>query len=211
MEGGNIDNYNAKFTNLANKAGYTLNEEVTLNMYAQGLPFKLMESILRQHRPVNWRDWTEAAVEQQRIYNLLQSHLRKPTGNQNTRREQWRRNIYNNQNRNPNAMNVDRARARATMTEDQKQQYQREGRCFRCGNTGHISRNCPQRQNAQISTVSTNSTTPQIAATVKVEGTANCGAKERAAAHIAAMQAESDDVKAALEEQLFGKQGFSKA
>ena len=146
MERGNIDDYNAKFANLANKAGYTLNEEVTLNMYAQGLPFKLMESILRQHRPVNWHNWTEAAVEQQRIYNLLQSHLRKPTNSNNPRREQWRRNMYTN-NRNPNAMDIGRTRARATMTNEEKQRYQQEGKCFRCGNKGHISRYCPQHQN----------------------------------------------------------------
>ena len=100
------------------------------------------------------------------------------------------------------------------MTEADKQRYQQEGLCFRCGNKGHISRNCPQRQNTQASvatTSNTSSTTPTVVATVKVEGNANMKALEKAAAYIAAMQADTDDVKAALEEQLFGKQGFSNA
>ena len=118
-------------------------------------------------------------------------------------------------NQNPNAMDIGRTRARATMTEADKQRYQQEGLCFRCGNKGHISRNCPQRQNTPASVATTSSTnpatTPTVVATVKVEGNTNMKASERAAAYIAAMQADSDDVKAALEEQLFGKQGFSNA
>ena len=80
-------------------------------------------------------------------------------------------------NRNPNAMDIGRTHARATMTDEEKQRYQQEGKCFRCGNKGHISRNCPQRQNTQASVATTSSTvpstTPTVVATVKVEGNAN--------------------------------------
>ena len=114
-------------------------------------------------------------------------------------------------NRNPNAMDIGRTRARAMMTDEERQCYQQEGKCFRCGNKGHISRNCPQRQTTQASVATTTQTTPTVVATVKVEGNSNMKASEKAAAYIAAMQADSDDVKAALEEKLFGKQGFSNA
>ncbi|KAI9429110.1 hypothetical protein H4582DRAFT_1827802, partial [Lactarius indigo] len=63
----------------------------------------------------------------------------------------------------PNAMDIGRTRVRAAMTDDEKKQLQKEGRCFRCRGQGHISRFCPQKPAVTAKTASTSDPTPTTA------------------------------------------------
>ena len=36
---------------------------------------------------------------------------------------------------------------RKAVTEDDKKKYKEQGRCFFCGNQGHIARTCPKKKN----------------------------------------------------------------
>ena len=40
-----------------------------------------------------------------------------------------------------------RTRVRAALTKDERSHLMREGRCFNCKNTGHWSRECPDKKN----------------------------------------------------------------
>ena len=55
-----------------------------------------------------------------------------------------------------------------TLTEEEKTTMMKEGRCFRCGNKGHMSKACPTRPSPPSSS-NTPKNKPQHARTTKVE------------------------------------------
>ena len=55
-----------------------------------------------------------------------------------------------------------------TLTEEEKTTMMKEGRCFRCGNKGHMSKACPTCPSPS-STSNTSKSKPQYARTTKVE------------------------------------------
>ena len=138
MKQENLNDYIAEFQSLANKAGYTLDKEATLNVFQNGLPDPLVVNIIKFHHPATWNEWTTAARVQHQEYVFLKDRM-------NNRREkrfrgtkgQWQKAF--NCPRDPNAMDIGRTRARATLTEEEKQRLQAEGQCFRCQKQGHIS------------------------------------------------------------------------
>ncbi len=139
MKGDDVNTYISKFQSLARKAGYTLNENVTLGLFADRLPPKLMVNCIKFDHPVDWNNWTHSARLHQEEYIQLRDRLKGGQRNQGHTQSQWR----NALNRNPNAMDIGRTRARVTTTEDKNKQRS-EGRCYRCNKQGHISRYCPQ-------------------------------------------------------------------
>ncbi len=103
MKGDDIDTYISQFQNLARKAGYTLDENVTLGMFANGLPPKLMVNCIKFDHPVDWNNWTHLARLHQEEYIQLHDRL-KGHKNQGHTQMQWR----NALNRNPNAIDIGR-------------------------------------------------------------------------------------------------------
>ena len=126
MKQENLDDYISEFQSLANKAGYTLGEEATLNVFQNGLPNPLVVNIIKFHHPVTWNKWTTAARVQHQedvllkdiMSNRKEKHFRGTKG-------QWQKAF--NRPRDPNAMDIGRTRARATLTEEEKQKLQAEG------------------------------------------------------------------------------------
>jgi len=127
MKGDNIDTYISQFQNLARKAGYTLDENITLGMFADGLPPKLMVNCIKFDHPVDWNDWTHSARLHQEEYIQLRDRLKGHKGQGHTQ-TQWR----NALNQNPNAMDIGRTRAWATImgVTGEKEKQRVEGRCF---------------------------------------------------------------------------------
>ena len=77
MKQENLDNYIAEFQSLANKAGYALDEEATLNVFHNGLPIPLVINIVKFHHPVTWDEWTTAACIQHQEYIFLKDRTKK--------------------------------------------------------------------------------------------------------------------------------------
>jgi hypothetical protein len=50
---------------------------------------------------------------------------------------------------------------KAAVTDAEKEKYKAEGRCFKCGKQGHLSRNCPDRQTQIRSANATDLAPPQ--------------------------------------------------
>jgi len=126
MKGDDVNTYISQFQNLARKAGYTLDKNVTLGMFADRLPPKLMVNCIKFNHPVDWNDWTHSARLHQEEY--IQLHDRLKGGQRTHTQAQWR----NVLNRNPNAMDIGRTRARATITGamGEKEKQRSEGRCY---------------------------------------------------------------------------------
>src|SRR6266702_2190383 len=60
MKGDDVDTYISQSQNLARKAGYTLDENITLGLFADGLPPKLMVNCIKFDHPIDWNDWTNS-------------------------------------------------------------------------------------------------------------------------------------------------------
>ena len=76
MKQENLDDYIAEFQSLANKAGYTLDEEATLNVFQNGLPDQLVVNIIKFHHPITWNEWTTATCLQHQEYIFLKDRTR---------------------------------------------------------------------------------------------------------------------------------------
>ena len=108
--------------------------------------------------PVSFEGWKEAARKEASRYALMKSagmfqKRDQKTGGfkfQNPKAQQrWGKFTQNNQNTNtkhdPNAMDVDTIRVNQ-LTAEEKQKCIKEGRCFRCQNMGHRSKECPTKK-----------------------------------------------------------------
>ena len=153
MKQENLNDYIGEFQSLANKAGYTLDEEATLNIFQNGLPDLLIVNVIKFHHPVTWDEWTAAACLQHQEYIFLKDRTSKRERRFGGTKGQWQKAF--NRPKDPNAMDRGQTRARATLTEEDKQRLQAEGQCFCCQKQGHISHTCPQRHPAHVAEAST--------------------------------------------------------
>ena len=145
-----LDDYIADFERLARRAGLEPIQGPTVHRFARGLPRELIKACIDHGNPKTFDQWVNAA---RRVYARWQdcNRLRQPPTRGAT--------AVGGRNGQPDA--VPRARFRTTLrdsnprmtvgtnrkatTEDDKENYRREGRCFHCGTKGHLVRNCPNR------------------------------------------------------------------
>ncbi len=123
----NLDDFISHFQNLANKAGYDLDQKVTLDLFQNGLPNNLVWNCVKFDHPYNWNTWTNSARQQHEEYIQLSNRLK---GNKvmGGTCEQWTNALT--RRRDPNTMDIGQTRARATMTKDEKMKRIKEGKCF---------------------------------------------------------------------------------
>jgi hypothetical protein len=136
MEGIKLDTYIQQFRALAHQAQYDLNALYTIHLFVQGLPPDLVRCCFDRDKLSTFKDWVGAARKYRLKYRLILNLLiAPPLSNEEAlslRRAQG------------TAAPEPSARQRA-LTEEDKTRYKREGRCFRCGQQGHISKMCPHK------------------------------------------------------------------
>src|SRR6266702_686825 len=132
----NLNDFISQFQNLANKAGYDLDQQVTLDLFQNGLPNNLIWNCVKFNHPYNWATWTDSAHQQHKEYIQLSNRLK---GNKvmGGTHKQWTNALTHQQD--PNAMDLSQTWARSTMTKDEKTRRIKEGKCFQCDQKGHIS------------------------------------------------------------------------
>jgi len=72
----NLDKFISKFQNLAQKAGYDLDQGVTLNLFQNRLPNNLVWNCVKFNHPYDWASWTESAHQQDEEYIQLSNQLK---------------------------------------------------------------------------------------------------------------------------------------
>ena len=164
MKEGRLDDYITKFQDLATCTGLELNGPGTLRMFAQGLPGLLASKCIGHDSPDNFPQWVQSSQRHHKNWLQIQS-LKEHSPFQQPKQQPgqspfmnwWNRNNTQVQQHNsqtiqqyctprtdPDAMDVDAIRKATTDTE--KECYCHEGRCFGCGNQGHLSRDCPNKK-----------------------------------------------------------------
>ena len=102
--------------------------------------------------PDTLEKWYEAAIRFDNQYHRLKRALQA-----NNRSPPFRRNNYHQNSNQTTKIN--------RLTDEQAAAYRREGKCFRCGKQGHISRNCDQRPQGSSTPTPFNRNTYNRAAT----------------------------------------------
>jgi hypothetical protein len=156
MKENRVDDYIAEFEGLARSARYGLNEPLTIQHFFHGLPRELAKDCIDYRNPKTFDQWTSAVREQLLAWQLIKAFSEKRNTQQLPNRGGTQRNGP------PARQDISPAGLRTTprdlkanttvadtnrnaITEEDKERYIREGRCFHCGVRAHISRNCPDR------------------------------------------------------------------
>ena len=174
MEGWDVDSYNVTFNRLASAAGWEHDGQGTIARYRSGLRNVVHRKILdRENWPVDMDGWQEAArkevkrareIENQGLNNFRRNQQSRDSGNFLSN-QRANNNARPNNNNNIVPMEVDGTTIPfQKLTDEERIQYRKEGRCFRCRQQGHMASRCPKNANRnnsnQVNTTARESTTP---------------------------------------------------
>ena len=150
MVGEDLDTFIATHGNLVHRAGWKPDGDAAIETFRNGLKRGLHYTILRRDDvPKTLQAWKDAARKEQAKFALMKaSGFHGGQGKKGQRQNQWKQALGRQSKpaRDPDAMDVDNTRL-APLTEEEKKQMFREGRCLRCREKGHMARNCPRKWN----------------------------------------------------------------
>jgi hypothetical protein len=161
METGGLDVYILEFERLAHTAGWDRSAPGTVEFFKRGLTNGLYRACLQRDAiPDTMDEWQKTARLEAQRYKLIVAGpgLRKLGPTQTTGPSRPKN------TRDPNAMDVDATTSNPSrfpfkkLTDDEKKQYMKEGRCFRCRQQGHMARECTRSAGTSSSTARTTET-----------------------------------------------------
>jgi hypothetical protein len=134
-----------EFNLFCSQAGITQSGDTTLiNLFQPALNKPLLEKILDGETvPTTIAGWKMKAIQLDNNYRRKMAILGKTCDNRGQQTTNTGRRFYrpnNQQMKDPNAMDVD------ALSIKQREEAMKKGACFGCGEIGHISRNCPKKQ-----------------------------------------------------------------
>ena len=136
--GGSIDEHLAQFKLLAAAAEINMGHALTIELFKETLTPALRNKLMNQETPLdNIDDWFKWAMKHNHQWHKSKRAIEWTKGNLQQGRPQQRF-YFPRKDRDPNAMDVDR------LTFDEGTKLMKEGRCFKCKNTGHRANDCPE-------------------------------------------------------------------
>jgi Ty3 transposon capsid-like protein/Zinc knuckle len=137
-----IDEHIARFKMLAAKSKIDTTNPLTIELFKETLPWALTFNLMRLETPLktidNWYEWA-ATLDHQ--YHKVNRAIEQTRGNSGKERTPQHKYYFSRKERDPNAMDVNR------LTVEECNKLMKEGRCFKCRNTGHRANECPEDDN----------------------------------------------------------------
>jgi Retrotransposon gag protein/Zinc knuckle len=148
---GSITEHNSRFRLLMSQTGMKDSPALT-DLYRETLPWSLQSPIIRsEHPPKTLEEWYTKApnfyVGHQRVQHLFKKRDSKPPNTSSTLPAQKKFSFP--EKKNPNAMDID------CMSIEECTRLMKEGKCFRCKLFGHLSRDCPNKGQNTMTTMTT--------------------------------------------------------
>ena len=154
-----VDSYIATFERLATAAKWDVSAEGTIDRFTRGLRDNIHHRVInRDKEPVMWEDWKDAArAEVHKVRKTISAGLDFGNWNQNKPRDaglfQTSQTYRTPQTRPPTnnsgivPMEVDSSTTQTRepfkrLTDDERDQLRKEGKCFRCRQKGHMAHEC---------------------------------------------------------------------
>jgi hypothetical protein len=172
-----VEEHVSKFKMLVTKSKLAKNDAV-VEYFRETLPIPLQKNIMSLSTPpTTLDDWYKWAIQLQNNFLRMRSAIAKTRGgvtstsnNRKMNERGPRRFYFDHSQKDPNAMDVD------AMTTEERTEMMKKGLCFGCKKPGHLSRNCPDR----------NQRTPPSQILKKMKG-------KELHAHIRALMAQMED------------------
>jgi hypothetical protein len=157
---GSIMEHNSRFCLLVSQTGMKDSLALT-NLYQETLPWGLQSPIIRsEHPPKTLEEWytkaTNFYVGHQRPQRLFKKQDNKPATTPSAFPAQKKFSFP--EKKDPNAMDIDR------MSIEERMHLMKEGKCFRCKLFGHLSWDCPNKGQNNMTTTTTPKWTGKSAA-----------------------------------------------
>ena len=147
MEGDDLDSYMSQHATLIRLSGWAPEGEAAIETFREGLKTPLLLAIMkRDNQPETLKEWKEAAIiEQKKWKNIRATGLLKKRGDKDDRAARIKAALERRgKTRDPDVMEVDNAKL-ALLTEEERRQLMKEGRCFKCRQQGHLSHACTNK------------------------------------------------------------------
>jgi hypothetical protein len=144
-----VENHVANFRLAVTRSGLDKDSAAVINYFRESLTIPLQKWIMTiEDPPTILEDWCKWAMKMDANYKEMQRVIgRSQQGTSPTEKkkeEQPRRWYFPWKERDPNSMDID------AINTDARSEAMRKGLCFRCGEPGHISANCPKKQKGRV-------------------------------------------------------------
>jgi hypothetical protein len=115
---------------------------LTIELFKETLPWGLMLQLMKLETPLKTiADWYKWAAELDHRHAKINRAVERTQGTGGKDKTPQKKYYFPRRERDPNVMDVDR------LTVEEHNKLMKEGRCFKCRNTGHRGNECPEEEN----------------------------------------------------------------
>jgi Zinc knuckle len=134
-----IDEHIAKFKMLVAESKIDTMNPLSIELFKKTLPWALMLELMKLETLLktinNWYEWVATLDHRFHKVNRAIERTRRNSGKERIPQQKY---YFPQKERDPNVMDVDR------LTVKERNKLMKEGRCFKCRNTGHWANECPE-------------------------------------------------------------------